>query len=107
MYWITCRGSYLGRGSAMGWGLPSLNTWVRGRWILIALALSVSPTLGARAIADQPDKVVNEVLVGRAEFDHPAAAAPSVAVDLSAGLFRDFAGLGDAALAGVVEGVVK
>jgi hypothetical protein len=45
--------------------------------------------------------------VGRAEFDHPAAAAPSVAVDLSAGLFRDFAGLGDAALAGVVEGVVK
>ncbi len=44
---------------------------------------------------------------GRIEFDHPSAATPTVAVDLPAGLFRDIAGLGDAALAGVAEGLLK
>jgi hypothetical protein len=41
----------------------------------------------------------------RVEFDHPGGGTPAVELDLPAGLFRDVVGLGDAAIAGVAEGL--
>jgi hypothetical protein len=79
---------------------------MRAKRIPVVLVLSVS-MLSAIATAAHAATAANGALVGRVEFDHPASAAPNVAVVLPAGLFRDLAGLGDAALAGIAEGIVK
>lgn len=48
-----------------------------------------------------------ETPTGAVQFDHPGGQAPAVSVDLPADLFRDFLGLGDAALEGVASGLLK
>jgi hypothetical protein len=67
---------------------------------LAALALAIATP--ARA-ADAPKGSAP----GRIEFDHPSSVAPNIAVDLPAGLFRDVAGLGDAAIEGVATGLLE
>ncbi len=69
---------------------------------LASAALLVLAYAGTASAAESKAKAP-----GRIEFDHPSTVAPNVSVDLPAGLFRDIAGLGDAALAGIVDGLLK
>lgn len=66
---------------------------------LAAAMLYVGVTT-ATAQESQPTAAEN---IGRVDFDYPGAAKASVEIDLSRDMFGDLFGIGDAALAGVVE----
>jgi hypothetical protein len=66
---------------------------------LAAAMLYVGVTT-AFAQESQPTAAEN---IGRVDFDYPGAAKASVEIDLSRDMFGDLFGIGDAALAGVVE----
>ena len=67
---------------------------------------SLATTRVARAEAASEARTVDSS-AGRVEFDHPGGATPAVEVDLPAGLFGDIIGLGDAAISGVAEALLK
>ncbi len=74
---------------------------------LLAVVLSYAATLGV-AWAQGADAAVEGLSqAGRVEFDHPGGGQPNVQVDLPAGLWSDVVGLGDAAVAGVVESLLQ
>jgi hypothetical protein len=76
---------------------------------LVAVALSyvatISVALAQAASADVSP--AESAQAGRVEFDHPGGGEPTVQIDLPAGLWSDFVGLGDAAVAGVAEGLLQ
>jgi hypothetical protein len=72
-----------------------------GAFVAVALYLGV-----AAAYAQDSSPTAAENL-GRVDFDYPGAAKASVEVDLSRDMFGDLFGIGDAALAGVVEALTQ
>jgi hypothetical protein len=72
---------------------------------LTAIALLSGTSAGTRAARAQEDATASAA--ARVEFDHPGGGTATVEVDLPAGLLGDIVGLGDAAIAGVAEGLLK
>ncbi len=71
-------------------------------------ALVVSPLSGATSVrAQSAAGSASASDAGRVEFNHPGGGSPAVEIDLPAGLFGDVVGLGDAAIAGVAEGLLN
>ncbi len=76
---------------------------------LAALVFSngyLATSTSARA-QDGPKERASDNSTGRVDFDHPGGGTPAVEVDLPAGLFGDVVGLGDAAISGVAEALLK
>jgi hypothetical protein len=59
--------------------------------------------VGVAAAYAQETTPQSSVTLGRIEFNHPGVAKKSVEIDLSREMFGDLFGIGDAALAGVVD----
>jgi hypothetical protein len=72
----------------------------------VAVAFSYAATMSV-AWAQTATAQAEKTEAGRVEFDHPGGGEPAVQVDLPAGLWSDFVGLGDAAVAGVAEGLLQ
>jgi hypothetical protein len=63
--------------------------------------------VGVTAAQAQQPAATTATNIGRVDFDYPGAAKASVEVDLSRDMFGDLFGIGDAALAGVVEALTQ
>lgn len=75
---------------------------------LTASALLAATNAGTRLAQAQPERESAQASdAARVDFDHPGGGTATVEVDLPAGLFGDVIGLGDAAIAGVAEGLLK
>jgi len=75
---------------------------------LAAIALLSGTNAGTRVAQAQPEReAAGGSNSARVEFDHPGGANAVVELDLPAGLFGDVVGLGDAAIAGVAEALLK
>jgi hypothetical protein len=74
---------------------------------LTAIALLSGTNAGTRVAQAQPEREsVGVSDDARVDFDHPGGGTATVEVDLPAGLLGDVVGLGDAAIAGVAEGLL-
>lgn len=74
----------------------------------VALTVLVLCTASAAyAQADESDNSAREIPVGRLDFDAADLPEANVEVDLSQEMFRDLFGIGDAAVAGVAESLLK
>jgi hypothetical protein len=71
--------------------------------MLMSLALAL-PAVRAQAVDEGPSSPSDrEERIGRIEFDYANAPPATVELDLSQGLLADFAGIGQAAIAGVSQ----
>lgn len=74
---------------------------------LTAIGLLSGANAGTRVAQAQEAAIEGTSAAARVDFDHPGGASAVVEIDLPADLFGDVVGLGDAAIMGVAEALLK